>query len=464
MKIKHLLIPVVAVLLCVNGYAAETSKTEKAKKGEVVKQEFKNHFKFYGFIRNFFAFDTRESVAGTGDLFYWTPKDVNIKDKDGVDLNQQNSFRFLALTSRVGVDVYGYQVGKTKFGAKVEADFYSGLSGVTGTAALRLRQAYATVAWEDLPLSGDNKAKVQLKVGQAWHPMAADQPAVFALETGAPFGPFSRTPQVTMDAALGKHFTITAAAIWQMQYTSSGPSGASANYIKYSCTPEIYAGVSVKAGGFLARLGVDILSIKPQNSAVFKGKTVKVADRLTTFSPFMYLQYKYKSFKVNAKTVYGQAGEHYGLMSGYGLTQDVSLIDGKYRAQYAPLTNTSSWVSLSIGTKVQGQLFVGYMKNLGNLHGDFKPIDGVKGYTDASNVYFHKNGSSNINQMYRITPSILYNIGKFSLGLEYAITSTQYGDYAEKAGVKALNLYGLAVDNKHWVTNHRVQMLFKFTF
>ena len=31
--------------------------------------ETENHFKFYGFVRNFFAFDTRESVAGTGDLF-----------------------------------------------------------------------------------------------------------------------------------------------------------------------------------------------------------------------------------------------------------------------------------------------------------------------------------------------------------------------------------------------------------
>ena len=34
-----------------------------------------NHFKFYGFIRNYFAFDTRESVSGTGNLFYYLPKD-----------------------------------------------------------------------------------------------------------------------------------------------------------------------------------------------------------------------------------------------------------------------------------------------------------------------------------------------------------------------------------------------------
>ena len=111
-----------------------------------VKKEFKNHFKFYGFIRNYFAVDTRESVAGTGDLFYYLPKDVNMNEDGSQDLNQQASFRFLSLTSRLGVDVSGYQVGRTKFGAKVETDFYAGLSNkINGTAQLRLRQAYMTV-------------------------------------------------------------------------------------------------------------------------------------------------------------------------------------------------------------------------------------------------------------------------------------------------------------------------------
>ena len=36
----------------------------------------KNNFKLYGFVRNYFAFDSRESVSGTGDLFYYLPKDA----------------------------------------------------------------------------------------------------------------------------------------------------------------------------------------------------------------------------------------------------------------------------------------------------------------------------------------------------------------------------------------------------
>ena len=140
--------------------------------------ETENHFKFYGFVRNFFAFDTRESVAGTGDLFYYLPKDVKMNSDGTQDLNARSSFRFLALTTRLGVDVTGYQVGRTKFGAKVETDFYAGLTGSTGTAQLRLRQAYATIGWDNLGMgrNSDATASVVLKLGQAWHPIAADQP------------------------------------------------------------------------------------------------------------------------------------------------------------------------------------------------------------------------------------------------------------------------------------------------
>ena len=221
------LIAALAAILTVLPLAASVpsdGKSDGAAGGEL-----RNHFKFYGFVRNFFAFDTRESVAGTGDLFYYLPKDRLMNEDGSQDLNAQSSFRFLALTSRLGVDVYGYRIGCTSFGAKVETDFYAGLTNkINGTAQLRLRQAYMTIGWDGLRLGKEGKAAVDMKIGQAWHPMAADQPHVLALETGTPFNPFSRTPLVQMDASLGDHFVISAAAIWQMQYLSAGPDGASA--------------------------------------------------------------------------------------------------------------------------------------------------------------------------------------------------------------------------------------------
>lgn len=452
---KHSFVLLSIALLSFFAPAASAVEVPADDKPEV-KEHLQNHFKFYGFIRNYFTYDSRESKSGTGNLFYYLPLDQKLNALDQ-DLNAQSSFRFLALTSRVGVDVSGYYINNVHFGAKIEADFYSGLSGSTGTATLRMRQAYATVTWKEL--GNEKKNTVGMKIGQAWHPMAADHPHVFSLEVGAPFGPFSRTPQVTMDASFCKNWVLTASALWQMQYTSSGPAGSSADYMKYGCTPEIYAGLTYKSNGFLMRAGADMVSLKPrvQGDAVIDGKatTVKVNDRITTVSAFAYAQYDYKKFSVKAKTTYGSAGEHMNLMSGYAVT-DKTLEDGSY--SYAPLHSSSSWLSLSYGKKWKGVLFLGYMKNLGLGEGVLDKDLAV------SDVYFHKNGSANINQMYRINPEIVYTFGKFVIGLEWQYTAVQYGSYKKVGGADYLNERGLATDNLHWVGNHRVQSMVRFNF
>ena len=424
------------------------------------KAEAKNSFKLYGFIRNYFVYDSRESVSGTGDLFYYMPKDVNMKD--GVDIHDQASFSYLSLTSRLGVDVSGYYVNNVHFGAKIEGDFYSGLSNssnanasvyfpgntkVSGTATARLRQAYATVTWKELGEEKQNS--VAMKIGQAWHPMAADIPHIFSLEAGAPFGPFSRTPLVQMDANLGKNWVVSAAAIWQMQYQSNGPIGSSANYMKYGMTPEMYAALAYKSNGFLVRAGVDLLSIKPRVLGSVNDKVVKVNDRMTSVLGYVYTQYTYKKFALKAKSTFGQSGEHLNLMSGYAKIGENS--DGSWN--YASLRNSSSWLSMTYGKKWQGVLFLGYMKNLGLAEAASAPL--AKG-----DVYFCSNGFSNLNQIYRINPQLIYNIGKLNLGFEYQWTAVQYGDYKEGK----LNEYGLATDNLHWVGNNRVNVMVKYNF
>lgn len=436
-------------------------KVQKASDAPV-KEHLQNHFKFYGFIRNYFVYDSRESVSGTGDLFYYLPKDENIQD--GIDVNDTPSFRFLALTSRLGVDVSGYYIGNVHFGAKFEGDFYSGLSNssnanasvyfpgnskISGTATARLRQAYATITWKDLPMGKDDKASVGLKIGQAWHPMAADHPHLFSLEVGAPFGPFSRTPLVQMDANLGSNWVVSAAAIWQMQYQSTGPVGGSAIYMKYGMTPEMYAALAYKTNGFLLRAGVDVVSIKPRVLGEVDGKVVKVSDRKTSVLGYLYTQYTYKKFAVKAKTTFGEGGEHMNLMSGYAKIGENP--DGSWN--YASMRNSSSWLSMSYGKKWQGVLFLGYVKNLGLAKAASGPL--AKG-----DVYFCGNGFSNINQMYRINPQVIYNIGKLNVGLEYQWTSVQYGKYDDGK----LNAHALADKELHWIGNHRVNMMVKYNF
>ena len=455
----------------------------KAAKKEAVKSHLKQHFKPYGFIRNYFVFDSRESMSGTGDLYNYQPYDEawNQTEAEAAasglpreDLNARSTFRFLSLTTRVGLDIVGYKWRNTEFGGKIEADFYAGLSTkvshpVSGVAQFRLRQAYLTLGWDSLPmLNGKDYARVDLTIGQAWHPMAADFSDVISLASGAPFGPFNRSPQVKMDARLGKYFTLTGSLLWQMQYCSVGPSptGAStqaADFIMYSKTPEAYLGLSVHANGFLLRAGADVLSIKPRQIGTVNvgGNTISVSvkDRITTASPFLYVQYKKDEFSIKAKTIFSEAGEHMNLNSGYGVKAKNP--DGSW--EYTPLRASSSWLSIVYGGKIgaqedkhpqklQGILFAGYIENLGTKEALYD------GNHDGRPDDLYTPRANNMNRMWRLSPTLLYTVGKFQLGLEYEITSVQYGQAGN------LNLHGLANTNLHWVTNHRVQLMTKYNF
>ncbi len=375
-------------------------------------------YKWYGFIRNYAHVDTHEMTALTADLFSYGPKDND---------NDNATWHFTAITSRLGLDVTGYKYNNMTATAKIEADFYNGLSGVTGTALFRLRQAYVTLGWKNAfgnPYS--------LKVGQTWHPMAADMPDVISLNTGAPFGPFARTPLAQFDYTLDDGWSLTAAALWQMQYTSAGPEGPSANYMKYSGIPEVYAGISYVSGPSIIRAGLDFISTKPVQAS---------SERMNAMIPFFYAQYKEGLFSAKFKTVYAQAGEHLNLNGGYGV--DVN-------GGYTPTRNSSSWVSLSYGKDWQFVLFGGFSKNFGT----------DKALASPATFWFSKNSASNMNTMYRITPTIIRNLGKVQVALEYEHTAVEYGD--SKLGMNLNN--GLFDQGLHWVANNRVQMMLKYSF
>ena len=139
--------------------------------------------KLYGFIRNYACFDTRESLTSNSEQFYYMPKD-ELLDAAGKDINEQPNMMLLSITTRLGLNVTGPEFLGAKTSAKIESDF-AGFG--TSNTVLRIRQAYAKMDWE----------KHNVLVGQAWHPMMGDMmPDVFSLETGAPFTPFSRSPQV----------------------------------------------------------------------------------------------------------------------------------------------------------------------------------------------------------------------------------------------------------------------------
>ncbi len=418
----------------------------KEKKTSAIRTELKAHFKFYGFFRDYFAYDSRESIAGTADLYYYMPKDNNYNEY-GDDLNAQGTFRFLSITTRLGVDVMGYRVGRTEFGAKVETDFYYGLSGVTGTATIHLRSAYVTIGWKDLTMGAacEQKAAVKLTIGQALHPIASPHPHVTSFESGAPFNPYARSPLLMMDASLGNHFTISAAAILQ-QYAAN-VDGEVENSSTFDIIPEAYVALSYKTGGFLTKLAGSMINIKPSKTGIdVNGDIVKVNDRLTGYNAVLYLQYTKDKFEVKAKTIYSQAGDYMNMMSGYGISEKYD--DG--HCDYTPLQTSSSWASFSYGKKWQVMLMVGYIRNFGSVR--------ELATNDPADIEFLSNDYKNLNSLWRVIPTIAYNVGKFTIAQEYNMTSARYGD-----GL-TYNNYGLSSEGIHSVTNHRIQTMVRYTF
>ena len=442
---KKLLVLSLAMLLC--GSLANAQEETPAK------------FKLYGFIRNFTILDTREVNGGTHDLYFYMPKDQNLNPNTGVDLNDGLNWKSVSLTTRLGLDMSGYQFGNMYASGKVEADFYS-LNGTTGASTIaqfRLRQAYVALKW----LSAEDESLV-LNIGQTWHPMGADLPHTLNLESGAPFGPFNRSPQVMAHWTKGK-FTVTGGLLYLSQYLpmDAQANAKSVNPYKYGL-PESYLGVTYKDGPFVAKVGANLIATKPYRTDVVTLQgTVKAHGLLMAPSVFGFVQYTDGAFQMRAKTTLAQSSEHLNLLSGYGVCGISDEADGRHY-EYTPMRDWASFVSAQYGKKVQVMCMLGYMKQLGT----------TKDLVDPSLLWLNTAASTNIQSAFRATPTIAYNWGKLTVSLEYNFTMAEFGNQnlvTDPTGkhyeyVSRNNRGVFDAGNTHWIANHRIINMVKFNF
>ena len=400
-------------------------------------QEKKITFKPYGFIRNYACFDSRENLGSNSDQFNMIPKDESL-NAYGDDLNERPDILLLSITTRLGLNITGPEFLGAKTSAKIESDF-AGFG--TSNTVLRIRQAYAKMDWE----------KNNLLVGQAWHPMMGDMmPDVFSLATGAPFTPFSRSPQVRYNHLAGK-FTLTATALYQFQYLSYGPdannlekSTTSFDYARKALIPELYFQAMYKNGDFLAGAGVDILTLKPRTEYT-DADNVKVLSKelVTSFSPTAFFSYKENNWGIKGRVTYAQNASHLNMLSGFGVTE----LKDNGEAEYGSLSSVTAWLNVTYKQQLEKGtltycLFGGYGKNLG-CKDDF-----------VSPSMMYVRGFKNIDNFWRVSPSVLYTHNAMQVGLEYEPTTVGYG---------TMNADG-SVEKTHSVTNHRICALLKYNF
>ena len=430
--------------------------------GAFAQEKEKPTFKFYGFVRNYACYDTRESLTSNSEQFYYMPKDIKLDATKENDLNAQDNIMLLSITTRLGLNVNGLNFLGSKTSAKIEADF-AGFG--TSNTVLRIRQAYAKMDWK----------YSKLLVGQAWHPAMGDMmPDVFSLETGAPFTPFSRSPQVRYDYEV-KNVKLTATALYQFQYTSYGPEGASFNYARNAIVPEMYFQGIIKSGDFMMGVGVDLLTLKPRTqysvteTEIIKTpvvnangdqqynlddeplyvqskkettKTYKCNDELmVSVTPTIFAQYKKDRWGVKGRVTYAQNAAHMSMISGYAVTEKLENGDWKYSS----LNSIGGWVDATYKQPLKtGYLtfccFAGYTKNLGCMN------------EIIGDIYMR--GEKNMDYMWRVAPSILYTHNAMQIGVEYNPTTVGYGKPDSKYNMSDV----------HAVTNHRICAMLKYNF
>lgn len=392
-------------------------------------------YNFYGQVRTDLYYNSRTNAETVDGLFYMYPLDESL-DPAGKDLNGASNSDFYTLYTRLGVDVNGPELGKAKVSAKVEVDFRG--SG-TSYSLFRLRHAYFNLSWK----------KSALLVGQTWHPLYGDvAPEILNLNMGAPYQPFSRAPQVRYRYS-GKHFQLTAAAIWQSQYLSVGPKSDKAGetgtqksqeFIKKSCVPELYVGLDYKKPGLIAGAGVHVSSITPRvNSEVTVDgvtQTYRVDERITGVSAEAHLKYNRNNLLVAAKTVLGTNLTQTSTVGGYGIT-DMDPVTGEQ--EYSPLRTSATWVNVAYGKKWRPAVFFGYLKTLGAA----KEVTEVLGT------------GTDLGQLFTGTAELTYNVPHWKFGAEYSLCNAWYGD---KFNAKA------KVTESHTIINHRLVLTAMFQF
>ena len=375
----------------------------------------------YGFVRNYFTYDSRSCVQSNEGLFNMLPNDV-IYASNGDDLNAIPSVRFLSMTTRLGLNVAGPEIWGARSTAKIESDFCGASSGTAFN--LRIRQAYTKLAWE----------QSDLLVGQAWHPMSGDlMPEVFSLATGAPFNPFNRSPQVRYNYAPVKGLSFTAAALYQYQYGSVGLDGKTSNtYSRNALVPELFVGVTTKGKHLTGMLGANVSTIAPRVTA----NNMLVDERLTSYSFMASGSLKVDDLSVRAKAVYGQNTSHMQQPTGFGI---VETSDNGVN-NYENMQLGSAWITMMYGKKLRYGFFAGWMKNYGSAGEDFTSL-----------VVRNNTG---LDQAYRFSPIVTYKVENMQIGLEYEHTAAAYGFYQADG----------TVANTHWVANNRVCMMVKYDF
>lgn len=393
----------VFVLLSILSFSIAITKAQDSDK----KSDF--GIKFGGFVKTDIFYDTRQSSASNGirdGHFYLFPDNV-LYDADSNDINAKGKLRMLSIQTRLR----GAITGPDAFGAKtsgvIEAEFFG--TSDADMNGFRLRHGFVKLDW----------AKTSLLVGQTWHPMfpAESFPGTISFNTGVPFVPFSRNPQLRLTHKFGP-VKMLLTAYTQRDFSSTGPDGTNSKYLSNSGLPGSDLQIQFTPGSsenFFA-LGVDYKTLMPE---IVTSNNYITDNTIGSFSAYCVAKLKLKPITVKLMGTYAQNGTDLMLIGGYAIKDTTDKIKG-YK-EYTNINSASAWIDIQTNReKINAGLFAGYSKNLGSS-------DEIHGKTFSR--------GANIDNLMRISPRVTFTSGKVTFCTEVELTTAAYGKIEAKGTV-----------------------------
>ena len=378
---------------------------------------------FSGFVKTDLLYDTRQTVSLREGHFFLYPQNENL-DINGKDINAKSNFNILSIQTRLLGRITGPEAFGAKTSGQIEAEFFGTTDGdING---FRLRHAFVKFDWD----------KTSLLVGQTWHPMFVVEmfPGVVSFNTGAPFQPFSRNPQIRLTFTIDDVKFILA-ALSQRDFQSNGPDGFSSSYLRNSSFPNIHAQVQYSNQGYLFGAGIDYKTLLPRLATPRK---IVTDNSISSLSAIGYAKLNLTPITIKTEVVYGNNLADHLMLGGYAVK---SINPVTLEEEYSPISVFSLWGEISTGKEIELAIFGGYSKNLG-------AADNIVG------SYFGR--GTNIENLFRISPRVQINSGQARISTEVEYSSAGYGT--------AVNLNKGKVENVKNLSNLRLLLAVYYFF
>jgi hypothetical protein len=349
---------------------------------------------FSGFVKTDVMFDSRQTIAFREGHFLLYPSNI-VNDKFNVDINAKDNFNILSIQTRILGKITGPDALGAKTSGLIEGEFFG--TSDADVSGFRIRHAYLKMDW----------ASSSLLIGQFWHPMFVVEmfPGVVSFNTGAPFQPFSRNPQIRFSYNINK-VKLIAAAISQRDFQSNGPGGFSSAYLRNAVLPNLHAQLQYGSSGTLIGCGLDYKMLIPR---LVTTRNVATDASVSSTALLGYAKLVLDPVAVKIEGTYGGNLSDMLMLGGYAV-KSIDAVSGI--EEYLALKCYSFWGEISTGKDLELALFAGYSKNCG-------ASDNLTG------TYYGR--GTDIDAIFRISPRVAWNVGKVRFASEFEYTSAGYG-------------------------------------